>query len=74
MKTTKEYQLFLRECRKEIAVQNLTQKQVAQAVGADLSSFNGQLSGRSTHMSAARMLRVARFLGISLDGIMEAAS
>lgn len=66
-----EYKHFIRECKKQIALQNLTQASVAKAVGADRGSLNSQLGQRTGHMSAQRAFDMARLLGISMDRILE---
>ena len=67
-----EYKLFIREVRKQMAVQNMTQAAVANQLQIDRATLNQQLAG-VREMRASVAFGLARILGISLDKIMEEA-
>lgn len=67
------YDLFLREVRKQLAVQNITQVDLAKRICADRGNLNQQISGKRHTMKAKTLFDVAKALGISLDAIMEGA-
>ena len=67
-----EYELFLREVKKQIAVRNLTQLEVAHRIRTHRETLSQYLSGR-TAMRAQTAFELARILGISLDKIIEEA-
>lgn len=69
MKT--EYERFIAEVRKQMAVQDITQVEAAKRIRADRGNLNQQISGRNKGMRAQTMFDLAKLLHISLDKIME---
>ena len=68
-----EYDLFIRECRKRIAVRGLTQMRVCIETESSPSYMNRVLSGE-TNISAKKMFALARFLDIDLGDIQREAA
>lgn len=71
MKTKTEYDRFIAEVRKQMAVQDITQVEAAKRIRADRGNLNQQISGRNKGMRAQTMFDLAKLLHISLDNIME---
>lgn len=71
MKTKTEYDRFIAEVRKQMAVQDITQVEAAKRIRADRGNLNQQISGRKKGMRAQTMFDLAKLLHISLDKIME---
>ena len=71
MKTKTEYDRFIAEVRKQMAVQDITQVEAAKRIRADRGNLNQQISGRNKGMRAQTMFDLAKLLHISLDKIME---
>ncbi len=71
MKTKTEYDRFIAEVRKQMALQNITQVEAAKRIRADRGNLNQQISGRNKGMRAQTMFDLAKLLHISLDKIME---
>ena len=68
-----EYELFARECMKQIAVRGWTQSKAADMSGASLGQLNRLLNGQG-NISARRMFDLARTLGIDLGAIQKEAA
>lgn len=71
MKT--EYERFIAEVRKQMAVQDITQVEAAKRIRADRGNLNQQISGRHKGMRAQTMFDLAKLLKISLDQFIEEA-
>lgn len=71
MKT--EYERFIAEVRKQMAVQDITQVEAAKRIRADRGNLNQQISGRHKGMRAQTMFELAKLLKISLDQFIEEA-
>ena len=71
MKT--EYERFIAEVRKQMAVQDITQVEAAKRIRADSGNLNQQISGRHKGMRAQTMFDLAKLLKISLDQFIEEA-
>lgn len=69
MKT--EYERFIAEVRKQMAVQEITQVEAAKRIRADRGNLNQQISGRHNGMRAQTMFDLAKLLKISLDQFIE---
>ena len=69
MKT--EYERFIAEVRKQMAVQDITQVEAAKRIRADRGNLNQQISGRHKGMRAQTMFDLAKLLKISLDQFIE---
>lgn len=67
-----EYELFIRECKKQIAVRGLTQYRVADMTGKTQAFVNKFLNGHGTILSTA-MFDMARVLGVDLGKIQREA-
>lgn len=68
-----EYERFILEVRKQMAVQNITQVDAARLIRADRGNLNQQISGRHKGMKAQTMFDLAKLLKISLDQFIEEA-
>lgn len=68
-----EYERFILEVRKQMAVQNITQVDAARLIRADRGNLNQQISGRHKGMRAQTMFDLAKLLKISLDQFIEEA-
>ena len=68
-----EYERFILEVRKQMAVQNITQVDAARLIRADRWNLNQQISGRHKGMKAQTMFDLAKLLKISLDQFIEEA-
>ena len=68
-----EYERFIMEVRKQMAVQNITQVDAARLIRADRGNLNQQISGRHKGMKAQTMFDLAKLLKISLDQFIEEA-
>ena len=68
-----EYERFILEVRKQMAVQNITQVDAARLIRADRGNLNQQISGRHKGMKAQTMFDLAKLLNISLDQFIEEA-
>lgn len=68
-----EYERFILEVRKQMAVQNITQVDAARLIRADRGNLNQQISGRRKGMKAQTMFDLAKLLKISLDQFIEEA-
>lgn len=71
MKT--EYERFIAEVRKQMAVQDITKVEAAKRIRADRGNLNQQISGRHKGMRAQTMFDLAKLLKISLDQFIEEA-
>ena len=71
MKT--EYERFIAEVKKQMAVQDITQVEAAKRIRADRGNLNQQISGRHKGMRAQTMFDLAKLLKISLDQFIEEA-
>ena len=71
MKT--EYERFIAEVRKQMAVQDITQVEAAKRIRADRGNLNQQISGRHKGMRAQTMFDLAKLLKISLDQFIQEA-
>lgn len=71
METKTEYDRFIAEVRKQMAVQDITQVEAAKRIRADRGNLNQQISGKNKGMRAQTMFDMSKLLHISLDKIME---